>query len=75
LETGEGKELERLITEGDYRSARQFASTVVASADAPDKARTEAKHILRGLKPDPVALVLIGLTALGILLVFLSYAG
>ena len=75
MESAEGKELERLIAAGDYRSARQFATTVVESAGAPDKARAEARHLLRGLKPDRVALVLMGLTALGILLLFLSYAG
>jgi hypothetical protein len=75
METAEGKELERLITAGDYRSARQFATTVVSSAEAPEKAKSEAQQLLRGLKPDPVARVLIGLVGLGLLLVILSYAG
>jgi hypothetical protein len=75
MQTEEGKEIERLIAAGDYAAGHRYAQGVLASADKSDAAKTEARRLDRGFRADPMAIVFVAITAIGLLILFLSYAG
>jgi hypothetical protein len=89
MESDEGKELERLIAVGDYAAARQLTDSVLSPVPAKhgtepyrtsevlptDKAKEEAKKLRRAFHADPMAIVLVAVTAIGLLVSFFSYSG
>ena len=75
MQTDEGKEIARLIAAGDYAAGHRYAKEVIASPDKTDAAKTEARRLDRGFRPDPMAIVFVAITAIGLLILFISYAG
>jgi hypothetical protein len=75
MQTEPGKELAALMATGDHREAGRKAHALLEASGTSDEVRGEANQILRALRPDPVAIVLLVVTAAGLLLIGLSYLG
>ena len=75
MQTAEGKELADLMARGDNREAKRKALALLGSPDSSADVRADAGKVLRALKPDPMALVLVLVAAVGLILVFVSYVG